>query len=80
MSSLLVISVWSGVAILWVLNLVRNRIWSTTQLNSLNPSPPSHFTVCLLWEGGGEVREKVEGQLFTRGVENTNMTDYFSSL
>jgi hypothetical protein len=23
----------------------------------------------------GEVREKVEGQQFTRGVENTNMTD-----
>jgi hypothetical protein len=28
----------------------------------------------------GEVREKVEGQQFTRGVENTNMTDCISSL
>ncbi len=28
----------------------------------------------------GEVREKVEGQQFTRGVANTNMTDYISSL
>jgi hypothetical protein len=28
----------------------------------------------------GEVREKVEGQKSTRGVENTNMTDCISSL
>ncbi len=28
----------------------------------------------------GEVRVKVEGQKFTRGVENTNMTDCISSL
>jgi hypothetical protein len=28
----------------------------------------------------GEVREKVEGQEFTRGVENTNMTDCISIL
>ncbi len=27
----------------------------------------------------GEVREKVDGHLFTRGVENTNMTDCISS-
>jgi hypothetical protein len=32
------------------------------------------------WGGVGEVREKVEGQQFTRGVENTNMTDCISSL
>jgi hypothetical protein len=41
------------------------------------------FSVRLLWEGGGgvgEVREKVEWQQFTRGVENTNMTDCISSL
>jgi hypothetical protein len=34
-------------------------------------------------EGGrgvGKVKEKVEGQQFTRGVENTNMTDCISSL
>ncbi len=30
--------------------------------------------------GLGEVREKVEGQQFTRGVENTHMTDCISSL
>ncbi len=28
----------------------------------------------------GEVREKVEGQQFTRGVENTNTNDCISSL
>jgi hypothetical protein len=33
------------------------------------------------WGRSGEVREKVEGQQqFTRGVENTNMTDCISSL
>ncbi len=30
--------------------------------------------------GVGDVREKVEGQQFTRGVENTNMTDCIFSL
>jgi hypothetical protein len=30
--------------------------------------------------GVGEVREKVEGQQFTRRVENTNMTDCISGL
>jgi hypothetical protein len=30
--------------------------------------------------GVGEVREKVEGQQFTRRVENNNMTDCISSL
>jgi hypothetical protein len=30
--------------------------------------------------GVGEVIEKVEGQQFTKGVENTNMTDCISSL
>ncbi len=71
-----------------VLNLVRQRvlnpciIWSTTHLNT--PPPPQPHTVCTftLGRGGGvgEVREKVEGQQFTRGVENTNMTDCISSL
>jgi hypothetical protein len=73
-------------------NLVRDRvlhscrIWSTTQLNT----PPPTATHCLYKlyvyfgkeEGEGrerEVREKVEGQQFTRGVE-TNMTDCISSL
>jgi hypothetical protein len=28
----------------------------------------SVFVICLLWEGGeGDVREKIEGQQFTRG-------------
>jgi hypothetical protein len=31
-------------------------------------------------EGVGEIREKVDGQQFTRGVENTNMNDFISSL
>ncbi len=78
---------WGGVAILKVLNLVRNRvlnscrIWSTTQLNTLPPPTPHSHTQ--FWEGGGgvgEVREKVEGHQFTRGVKNTNMTDCISSL
>jgi hypothetical protein len=30
--------------------------------------------------GVGEVREKVEGQKFKRGVENTNKTDCIFSL
>jgi hypothetical protein len=30
--------------------------------------------------GVGEAREKIEGQQFTRGVKNTNMTDCISSL
>ncbi len=62
--------VWGGVAILLVLNLVRNRvlnfcrIWSTTQLNTPTPLPRSHtpsvFTVRLLgkrWRVGGGQRE-----------------------
>jgi hypothetical protein len=58
--------------------LLQNMVYNTTQ----HPPQPSVYTVCLLWEGGGmgEVREKVEGQQFTRGVENTNMTDSISSL
>jgi hypothetical protein len=54
------------------------------QHNSAPPPPHSHtalYTVRLLWEGGvvGEVREKVEGKQFTRGVENTNVTSCISS-
>jgi hypothetical protein len=52
---------------------------ATTQLN-----PPTHCLYILyvyFGKGGrvGEVREKVERQQFTRGVENTNMTDYLQS-
>jgi hypothetical protein len=82
--------VWGGVAILLVLNLVRIRvlnscrIWSTTQFNN----PPQPHTVCVYCtfalerggEGWGEVRERVEGQQFTREVENTIKTDCISSL
>ncbi len=56
-------------------------------LNSTPPPPTAThclYTVRLLRDGVGvgvgEVREKVEGQQFTRGVENTNMTDCISSL
>jgi hypothetical protein len=65
MSSLPVILVWGGVAILKILNLARNRvlnpyrIWSTTQLNTPH-HPHSHtpvYTVYFLWEGGVDQRE-----------------------
>jgi hypothetical protein len=60
-------------------------VYNTTQ------HPPPHrphshtlsvYNLLLLWEGGvvGEVREKVEGQQFRRGVENTNMTECISIL
>jgi hypothetical protein len=51
-----------------------------------HPHPQQPHTHCLYLlyvyfrKGGGEIREKVEGQQFTRGVENTNMTDCISSL
>ncbi len=39
-------------------------------------NPPTVCIYCLVWEGGGEVREKVEGQKYrsklTRWFENTN--------
>ncbi len=54
--------------------------------NTTQHPPPQPHTVCIystftLWGGGVvEVNEKVEGQQFTRGVENTNMTNSISSL
>jgi hypothetical protein len=39
--------------------LLQNTVWSTTQLNTCHPPPPSHshtlsvYTVHLVWEGGG---------------------------
>ncbi len=56
--------------------------------NTSPPPPHSHTLSAYTWvlyvckggEGSGEVREKVEGQQFTRGVENTNITDCISSL
>jgi hypothetical protein len=49
-------------------------MWSTTKFN-IPPSPNSHtlsvYTVHLVWEGGGEVREKVEGQEYTRIVPSS---------
>ncbi len=71
------------------MNLVRNSVLNSAeyglQHNSTSPPPPSHtlsvFTARLLYEGGGGgVREKEEGQQYTRVVENTNMTDCISSL
>jgi hypothetical protein len=49
------------------------RIWSTIQLKPPPPPPYSHtlsvYTADLLWGGGGgEVRGKVKGQHYTRGV------------
>jgi hypothetical protein len=45
--------------------------------STVNTPPPQSHTVCFyltLTLGRGEVREKVAGQQYTRGVENTNMT------
>ncbi len=63
------------------------QICSTTQLNSQHPPPPppppaTHclYILYVYFGKGGEVKEKVEGQQYTRGVENTNMTDFISSL
>jgi hypothetical protein len=61
-------------------------VYNTTQHPPPPPPPPQQHTVCtvrLLWEGGGgvgQVRKKVEGQQFTREVENANMTYCISSL
>jgi hypothetical protein len=47
------------------------RIWSTTQLNT----PPPTLSPPFGGKGeGGEVIEKLDGQQYTRGIENTNMT------
>jgi hypothetical protein len=50
--------------------LLQNMVYNTTT------HPPSHTlsvnTVHLLWEGGGEVREKVEGQKYTNIVPSSN--------
>ncbi len=64
--------------------ILQNMVYNTTQ----HPHPPPTATHCLyipyvyFGKGGGvgKVREKIEGQQFTRGVENTNMTDCISSL
>jgi hypothetical protein len=62
------------------------RLWSTTQLNTPHcPNFPTHCLYILyltlgMVGGVGEVREKVEWQQFTRGVENTSMTDCIFSL
>jgi hypothetical protein len=62
-------------------------VYNTTQTPPPPPPPTAThcYTVRLLWEGGwgggeAEVREKVKGQQFTSGVENTNMTDCVSNL
>ena len=44
--------------------LLQNMVYSTNQLPPSPPPPQSHklsvYTVHLVWEGGGEVREKVQ--------------------
>jgi hypothetical protein len=61
-------------------------VCNTTQHPPRTPPPTATHSLHILYiyfgkEGGvGEVREKVEGQQFTRGVKNTNMTDCISSL
>ena len=66
-------------------------VYNTTQ-HPPTPHPPANnfciqYTVLYVhfWGGArgggvGEVREKGEGQQFTRGVENINTTDCISSL
>ncbi len=58
--------------------LLQNMVYNTAQ----HPPPPTAthcFYILYVYfgkaQGVGEVREKVEGQQFTREVENTNMTD-----
>ncbi len=54
----------------------------TLTLFLLSSQVKFHLCTFTLGRGGGalwEIREKIEGQ-FTRGVENTNMTDCISSL
>ncbi len=52
MSALLFFFVWGGEAILYFLNLVRNRVYSI-------------YCTFSLGRGEGEVRDKVEGQQYT---------------
>ncbi len=53
--------------------LLQNMVYNTTQ----HPHPPPHSdtlsvnTVHLLWEGGGEVIEKLEGQQYTSIVPSS---------
>jgi hypothetical protein len=53
--------------------------------NTTQHPPHSHTQPFILYvyfgkgEWVGEVREKVEGKQFTRGVENTNVTSCISS-
>jgi hypothetical protein len=79
MSSLLAIFVWGGEAIFvgsesgqkQSVKLPQNMVYSTIQ----HPPPPqlhtlSVYKVHLVW-GGGEVREKVEGQQYTSIVPSS---------
>ncbi len=65
--------------------LLQNMVYNPTQHPPTLPPTATHCLYILyvyFGRGGGmgEIREKVEGQQFTRGVENTNMTDCISSL
>ncbi len=52
--------------------LLQNMVSNTTQ----HPPTATHclYILYFYFGKGGEVREKVEGQQYTRGVENNNMT------
>jgi hypothetical protein len=66
--------------------LLQNVVSNTTQHHPTTPSQP--HTVCIYCTftlegvegGGGELERKLEGQQFTKLVENTIMTDCISSL
>jgi hypothetical protein len=61
-------------------------VYNTTQLPPTPPPPTATHYLYILYvyfgKGGRvrEVREEVEGQQFTRGFENTNMTNCISSI
>jgi hypothetical protein len=66
--------------------LLQNMVYNPTQ-HPPSPPPPHPQPHTVLYYvyfgkggGGGEVREKIEGQQFIRGTEIANMTDCISSL
>ncbi len=56
--------------------LLQNMVYNTTQ----HPPTATHCLHILERGRGGGGQRETRGQQFTRGVENTNMTDCISSL